>query len=112
MDNIGRDERCREEEQAEDEVPDEAVTLSARDPGWPESDCAQRRTQDPPEQGHDRFLSAFVQALLRDAESRVGKRRSCRTPALHRSLDLVMRGAAIAQALRVPKQLAGQRESR
>jgi len=41
--------------------PDEAVALPASDTGGPERDCdPDDRKQDPPEDGHDRLLSAFV----------------------------------------------------
>jgi hypothetical protein len=54
------DERGREEEQAEDEVPDEAVTLSASNTCGPECDCdPNESTQDPQKEKHGKFLSAF-----------------------------------------------------
>jgi hypothetical protein len=47
---VGDDERGREEEQAEDEVPDEAVALPASDTGGPERDRdPDDSKQDPPE---------------------------------------------------------------
>ena len=43
--------------QAEDEVPDEAVTFAASDPGGPERDRdPDDRDQDPPEDGHGHLV--------------------------------------------------------
>ena len=54
------DERGREEEQAEDEIPDEAVPLSASNTCGPERDCdPNESTQDPQKEKHGKFLSAF-----------------------------------------------------
>jgi hypothetical protein len=59
-DKVGDDDRGREEEQAEDEVPDEAVALPASDPGGPERDCdPDDSEQDPPQDRHDMSPSAF-----------------------------------------------------
>src|SRR6266480_1525052 len=60
-DEVGDDERGREEEQAEDEVPDEAVALAASDPGGPERDHdPDESTQDPPQDRHDISSSRSV----------------------------------------------------
>src|SRR5262249_61052783 len=50
LDQVGHDQRQREEEQAEDEEQEEAMPFTARDAGGPERDCdpGQRR-QRPPE---------------------------------------------------------------
>ena len=57
---VGDDDRGEEEEEAEDEVPDEAVAFSAGDAGGPERDCdPDDSKQDPPDDEHGRFLSAF-----------------------------------------------------
>jgi hypothetical protein len=65
VDEVSDDERGWEEEQAEDEVPDEAVALSASDAGGPERDCdPDDSDQDPPQDIHGGLLSAFAWKLL------------------------------------------------
>ena len=57
---IRDDERGREEEQAEDEVPDETMTLSASNTCGPECDRnPNESTQDPQKEIHGKLLSAF-----------------------------------------------------
>src|SRR5215831_19133076 len=79
VDEVGDDDRGREEEQAEDEIPDEAVALPAGDTGGPERDRdPDDSKQDPPKDGHGRVLSAFMRTLV-PAAGRQRLHRRCRT---------------------------------
>src|ERR1700747_865991 len=69
LDEVGDDDRGWEEEQAEDEVPDEAVALPAGDTGRPERDRdPDHRKQDPPEDGHAASSPRSHETLLPAAE--------------------------------------------